>query len=113
MAVRPSLTAGCSRAKSDATAAMLAWACALVVPCLNRPTPRNAALLRSLNAARIWLGSNCSAIAAGIHKSGPKIAFTPMNCGGAMPITVKITPLSRRVLPTVSLAPPKRACQVP
>ena len=28
-------------------------------------------------------------MAAGIHRSGPKIALTPINPGGATPITVK------------------------
>ena len=33
--------------------------------------------------------------------------------GAAMPMTVKTTPLRRRVLPTASSAPPKRLCHVP
>ena len=112
LAVCPSLACGYSRASADPTVAILACACARLTPALSRPTPWNTALLRSLNAPCIWLGSNRSAMAAGIHRSGPKMAFTPMNPGGATPITVNTRLLSRNVLPAMSLAAPNCACQV-
>ena len=70
--------------------AILARACSSVTPGLSRPTPRNAALPRSVNAFCIAFGNRRSAMEAGIHRSGPKIEFTPMKCSGATPITVKV-----------------------
>ncbi len=112
VALRPSLASGYSRASAAAMVAILACACATRTPGFNRPTPRKIALLRSLNASFISCGSNCSAMVAGNHRSGPKIAFTPRKPGGATPITVNSTLLSRRVLPIMFGAAPKRACQV-
>ena len=79
--------------------AMLACACASVT---RRLQPAHAQEHRlaaiGQRVLHLELGSSCSAMAAGIQRSGPKIAFTPMKCGGATPITVKTTLLSRSVL---------------
>ena len=52
-------------------------------------------------------------MARGIQRSGPKMAFTPMNLRGATPDYGEdhmVEP--QRLAYNTSLVPPKRACQV-
>ena len=109
----PWFDSGYWRSNADAMVFKLASALVREMPGFSRPATRNVRLVRSFKIDRESLGKIWSAIMLGIHMSGPNTAFTPLNPGGAMPITVNTMLLIRRVCPTSFGSPPKRSCQMP